>query len=190
MNTRETIIQSSIPILARQGYAGTSMRKVARHFNREPSIIYAHFTDKESLLRETRRYINQKLDSDIQVSNTQSAPMMLRQTIRFQFENRELIMALLQYFMACRQDFDHVQTGGYVPESAYQHLHAIIQQGVAEGVYASNDVQKDAKAASHLINGYLIEYFDHEMTDLELDTVVSQITDFIERSLQCEVVPA
>ena len=183
--TQETIIRSTIPILAREGYAGTSMRKVASSIDREPSIIYAHFAGKKSLLRETRRYINRNLDEAQQYDDALTAGQLLRASLEFQIKQREMIVALLQYFMACPDDFSSVAGGGYVPDRAYQHMARIINKGIAEGVYYSDDVQSDAKASTHLINGYLVEYAQHRMNKSELDSVVSGLASYIERALTC-----
>lgn len=184
-STKDTIIRSTIPVLASEGYAGTSMRKIAGTISREPSIIYAHFADKQALLRETRVYINRYLDAAQQYPRDIHARALLLETLRFQFKHREMIVALLQFFMASRNDFPAVAGGGYVPDRAYEHMARIIRQGIAEGVFASDDIRADAKASTHLINGYLMEYFNHEMSEAELDAVVRHLASFIERALGC-----
>jgi AcrR family transcriptional regulator len=183
MSTKETIIASTIPILAREGYAGTSMRKVAGSIGREPSIIYTHFSDKETLLRETRLYVTKYLDGAQSYRPAITAAELLRDTLKFQFKHREMIVALLQYFMAARQDFQLADGGGYVPDRAYQHMTRVIERGIKEGRYYSEDCRADAKAATHLTNGYLMEYFDRAMSPRELTAIVDQIATFIERSL-------
>ncbi len=186
MNTKESIILHTIPILASEGYTGTSMRKVAGAMSREPSIIYAHFVDKESLLRETRQYINRALDESQLYSAGADASTLLRETIHFQFENREMIVALLQYFMASRQDFGQID-GGYVPARAYKHMESVIRQGIAEGVFHSKFIAFDAKASTHLVNGFLMEYFDRQMNNDILDVVVERLARYIERGLMHKV---
>ncbi len=182
-STKNSILIQSISILAREGYGGTSMRKVAAAVGKEPSVIYNYFADKEALLRSTRLYIIQKLDTGLRqamISNDIST--RLCQYLRYQFENRESIVALLQYFMAARKDFPKTDTG-YIPDRAYEHMHCLIKDGVATGLYKSSDMLFDAKLTTHMVNGYLMEYFDRDMNDDETAKIVDRLADFIERGL-------
>ena len=181
LSPREEIIHQTIPILAREGYAGTSMRMVAAAIAKEPSSIYVHFENKEALLRAVRMSITTKLDSEQRYISDADARTMLRETIQFQIKNREYIVALLQYFMSMRQDFP-LADGGYVPDRAYQHMARIIEAGIEEGVYRSCDIAFDAKTSTHLINGFLMEYFDRRMSEQQRHRLVEQLAGFLERS--------
>jgi AcrR family transcriptional regulator len=187
MKTKEDILQSTIPILAREGYAGTSMRKIATAIGREPSTIYVHFTDKDHLLRETRLYIIKYLDQAQHYSEEATASQLLRETLHFQFNNREMIVALLQYFMAAKDNFAQVaSSSGYIPEKAYEHMARVIRLGIDEGVYHSENIGFDAKTSTHLVNGFLMEYYDRDMTEDELERVIGLLHVFIERALNKE----
>jgi AcrR family transcriptional regulator len=181
-NTKEHILASAVQILAREGYAGTSMRKVAAAIGREQSSIYTHFADKETLLRETRLYINRQLDGLQGFATDLAAPALLRAMLEFQFRYRTEIVALLQYFMAMRADFGPTD-GGYVPARAYEHMDRVIRQGVAEGAYHSDDIAFDAKTTTHMINGFLMEYFDRPLSNAEAARLVERLARFIERAL-------
>jgi AcrR family transcriptional regulator len=184
MNTKEEILISTIPILAREGYAGTSMRQVAGAVNREASIIYAHFADKQELLRETRNYVIMQLARNRVYTEGASARKQLREMLSFQFDNREMIVALLQYFMAAREDF--VPTGnGYIPARAYEHVTQILRKGVDEGVYHPDDIDFEAKVITHLSNGFLMEYFSRNLAADEAAELVEKLARYIERSLGC-----
>lgn len=183
MNTKEQILRHTTSILAREGYVGTSMRDVAEAAGIKPSVIYNHFADKEDLLRATRMYITRSLDESLRRSvKTDDVRLRLRQTLAFQLENRENIVALLQYFMAARDDFSETPLG-YVPERAYQHMREIIDQGIDNCVYTSCDVQFDAKSITHMVNGFLMEYFDRHMEPAEIRSLSDKIAGVIERSL-------
>lgn len=182
MTTKDEIITATISLLAREGYAGTSMRKVAAAINREPSIIYAHFTDKEELLRATRLHINHVLDTSQNYSAAADAHTLLYETILFQLKNREYIVALLQYFMAMAKDFPGTASG-YVPDRAYAHMQRVIERGIAEGCYTCADIAFNAKASTHLVNGFLMEYFGRPLRTKELQSLATQLTNYIELTL-------
>jgi AcrR family transcriptional regulator len=182
MHTKEDIIIQTIPILAREGYAGTSMRKIAATIGKEPSNIYAHFADKESLLRATRMYIIDQLTRDQTYPDKADASTLLRLTIAFQLRNRTYIVALLQYFMAMRQDFPSTD-GGYVPVHAYQHMLRVIRRGVEQGIYGPDSEMFSAKATTHMVNGFLMEYFDQDLSQADTQVLVEQLAVCIERAL-------
>lgn len=183
MLTKNEIINQTIPILARDGYAGTSMRKIAAAIDKEPSNIYVHFANKESLLRETRLSIIKQLQAAQSIPEDADAAAMLRSTLLFQFQNREKIVALLQYFMTMRQDFPQ-DGGGYVPQRAYQHMRDVIDAGIAEGVYMVAAPDFDAKLTTHIVNGFLMEYFDHELPLTDQAELIERLAVFIEHGLQ------
>ena len=47
--TREEILELSVPLFARYGYDGVSMRDIAAAMGLTPAALYYHFTDKENL---------------------------------------------------------------------------------------------------------------------------------------------
>lgn len=47
--TREEILELSVPLFAKYGYDGVSMRDVAAAMGLTPAALYYHFTDKENL---------------------------------------------------------------------------------------------------------------------------------------------
>lgn len=54
--TREEILKLSIPLFAKTGYEGVSMRDVATAAGLTPAALYYHFSDKEQLYLDTVAY--------------------------------------------------------------------------------------------------------------------------------------
>ena len=50
--TKSDIISAVIPLFAKGGYAGVSMRDIAKAVSLSPASLYNHFPDKESIYRE------------------------------------------------------------------------------------------------------------------------------------------
>jgi AcrR family transcriptional regulator len=184
MTTQEKILSNATTLLAREGYSGTSMRKVAKSSEIQQSVIYNYFKNKEEMLRAVRVHITKSLDGKMRKRPlSATASQLLYDRLIFQFENREMIVALLQYFMAVHDDFPGSQ-GGYVPARAYQHTRDIIDMGVDEGTYKVDDADFTAKLLTHLVNGFLIEYFDRSLPKNEIHKLAFKIHQFIENSLQ------
>jgi AcrR family transcriptional regulator len=183
-STAITIIEATIPLLAHRGYDGTSMRDVAEAAGVKPSVIYHYYPDKAALLRAVRVHCNVTLDTEMNALPAASdVSAFLRQRLEFQLVRMEMIVALLQYFMAAKADFP-MQDGGYVPQRAYKHMRDIIERGTREGIYTSDDINMDAKITTHLINGFLLEYYPHKLTAKDRRALVESLARFIERALQ------
>jgi AcrR family transcriptional regulator len=183
MTTSEAILNSATRLLAQHGAAGTTMRAIASDTGVQASVIYHYYATKEDLLRSVRQQLNTQLDAAFdQAPPVADAPAWLRQRLTLNFEHREHIVSLLQYFMAAKADFPQ-QDGGYVPPRAYRHMREIIDRGISEGVYRSDNPDFDAKILAHLVNGFLIEHYPHDLTPPDQARLVEQIASFIERAL-------
>lgn len=184
--TEDKIIRASIPILAREGYEGASIRKIAEACKLEPSVIYYHFTDKEALMRAVRTTVNCELDEAIvRLTPTDDVSVMLRQRIAFSIDHIEEIVCLLQYFLSAKEAFPQ-SAGGFVPERAYKYIYDVLQRGIADGRYTSDDPLFESKLIVHLINGFLLEYYPHPITKRTAAELVDKITAFVERRLTNE----
>ena len=182
-NTKEMILKSATKLLARNGASGTTMRTVAADSGVQASVIYHYFSTKDDLLRGVRQRLTKYLDDVFDNAKpVNGARELLAQRLELNIKHREEIVALLQYFMFAKQDFP-LLSGGYVPPRAYRHMREIIDMGMEEGRYESEDPEFDAKILAHLVNGFLMEYYPHKITAYELKMLVVKLTDFIEKSL-------
>ncbi|MGR9072892.1 MAG: TetR/AcrR family transcriptional regulator [Gammaproteobacteria bacterium] len=55
MSTKQRILKKALPLFAKKGYAGVSMRDLAKAVNFGVSALYHHFPDKKTLYLETTR---------------------------------------------------------------------------------------------------------------------------------------
>lgn len=54
---KENIIQSAVPLFAQSGYAGTSMRNIAKSAGITVAAIYHHFQDKQALYLDAMSHV-------------------------------------------------------------------------------------------------------------------------------------
>lgn len=187
MNTKERILANTVGLLAKEGYNGSSIRRVAELAGIQASVIYNYFPDKQSLMREARTYVADRLDEvRPQWHEGMTAKEYLRNVITYQFEQQEYIVAMTQYFIAVKQEFSKTTDDGYVPTAAYRHMKRLIEVGMTEDVYFSKDPAFDAKILLHLVNGFLLEYYSHEITPAERQRTINRIIAFIDASLRAE----
>ena len=183
--SKQLIISTSKRIFAESGYDGLSMRKLEEESGVGLSSIYHFFADKEVLLKAIFDQTNTELGllrADLPKRKTSSA--MLKDRIRFQFDNIESVVFVLKYFLHYRHSFEHLQRG-YVPAKAYLHIEEVIIAGIKEGVFPidQQDIAKEAKVVTHAINGFLLEYYPDPPKGRELQEVVTSLHDFIMRAL-------
>lgn len=185
MTTRQAIINAAKKSLALRGYDGSSIRDIAKDVGIEPSAIYYHFANKEKLIKAARDDIINELRNDTLAIDTEvGASNYLREQIKYQLRHRASIVALLQYFMYAKSEFE-LKPGGYIPDMAYEDMVTYIRLGIREGVYpAAQNIEFNAKVIQHLVDGFLMEYFNRKLTAIQIDELTNQLADFIDSALR------
>ena len=81
---RQEILDAARDILAREGYEGLSMRKVARRIDYSPTAIYLHFKDRDDLVSTVCEELMAGLARELQqIADRHSDPLVaLRKGLR------------------------------------------------------------------------------------------------------------
>jgi len=66
--TAQVILEKSLPLFARSGYAGVSMRDIARAVGISGAALYHHYSDKQSLYIATMGHAFADKASSIQTA--------------------------------------------------------------------------------------------------------------------------
>lgn len=180
-NRLQQLLSTSAGMLAESGAEALSMRNLGAKVGIRPSVIYHYFESKEDLLFKTFQYCTQRLGhSLVQLpTNLRSVSDLLHQRIEFQFDNADLMVASLKYFMA-----NGVKLGeAGVPPQVYHHICEVLERGVQEGVFVIEDVAAEAKAITHTINGFILEYYPDVPVDDDRRKLITQIHGFVLRAL-------
>lgn len=183
--TKQTILQISKRLFAKNGYEGFSIRILSKESGVGLSSIYHFFHDKDELLKEIFDRTNKGLGAArAKLSSDVSAEEMLRGRILFQFQHIEDVIFVLKYFLHFRPNFLKLDSG-YLPTKGYLHIEEVLQAGVASGEFAisSADVESQSKVIAHAINGFLLEYYPDSPSKKELSHVTDYIHEFLMRSL-------
>lgn len=183
--TRETILQTSKRLFAKNGYEGFSMRTLAAESGVGLSSIYHFFTDKDVLLEEIFHATNTYLGIErAKLPLRQSAAEMLYDRIVFQFRHIENVVFVLKYYLHFRAKFRKLDSG-YIPAKAYLHIEEVLRAGILSGEFAipPEALEQEAKVVAHAINGFLLEYYPATPKAKELQAVARPIHAFILRSL-------
>lgn len=180
--TRDKILDAAIKLLATDGADGTSMRRLAAMVGVKQPVIYYYFGSKEKLMQVVFRTIGMRLGMAVRaLPETANAHEMLRQRILFHLEQAPLIMGMLNYFLMDKRGKGELR----IPPQAYRHIQDVIDRGVAEGVYSSQNTARDAGIIVHALNGFALEHFPVIASQGD-NQLVNDIASFIERALRRE----
>jgi AcrR family transcriptional regulator len=183
-DTKQVLIDNVLNLLATHGPAQISMRKIAEAAGVQQSVIYHYFGGKDELLSQPFLAAQAQLRQALaDLTWTEDTHELLRQRIRYHLDNGKYILPMLRYFMAYKEERKG-EPGSYIPPQALYHIRQVIEQGVTEGIYESDDPEADAKVVVHALNGFVIEYYPHA-NDINEETV-ARIQSFIERALRKE----
>jgi AcrR family transcriptional regulator len=182
---REQILRAAIKLFLAEGYAATSMNRVAEKANVTKQTIYSHFLDKESLFiaiieEVTTRHMEDELGS---APLSGSPDIVLRSFASFILGRRkdEQYIALLRTVIAESRRF---------PELSQLYVKTVIKKAIKtlSKYFESRRELKieDAEATSRIFCGSLISYIisqeilhGKDVIPLEanrlVDTLVSQI---------------
>jgi AcrR family transcriptional regulator len=184
-DTKELIQNQAKELFALYGYDGLSMRKLAQESGIAASVIYHHYINKDQLLKETFDITNIKLGQKRRLLPERStADEMLSDRIRFQLDNAADVVFVLKYYMQYRETFEHNETG-FVPKKAYLHIEEVLTKGLETKEFELTEtVDKEAKIITHMINGFVLEYYPSKIPESEKLELIESVKGFILRALQ------
>jgi AcrR family transcriptional regulator len=155
---KDKILQGAMQIFFRDGYAGTSMDRVAIEAGVSKQTIYSHFHDKESLFKALVEQITiARFHSLFESAELRGEPeQLLRQLaeiyLRRVGEDREYL-SLLRVIIAESARF---------PEMAKLYYQAVIQRGrqlLSQYFDANPELGiKDSEATAHIFFGSLVSF--------------------------------
>jgi AcrR family transcriptional regulator len=186
---REQILQGSMQVFFRDGYAGTSMDRVAIEAGVSKQTIYSYFRDKESLFKALIEQITiTRFQTLFESEQLQGDPeQLLRQvaeTYLLKVGEDQEYLSLLRIIIAESSRF---------PEMAKLYYQTVIQRGrklLSQYFDAHPELGiKDSEAAAHIFFGSLVSFvvvqeiiYGKEIMPLSSQSLVDSLIDLIMRS--------
>ena len=184
--TNELIRNTAKRLFAERGYDGVSIRTLSKESSVGTSSIYHFFSDKDALLKSIYEETNAHLGAARRaLKKSSTAEAMLAQRILFQFEHMEDIVFVLKYYIQYRHDFAQLPTKTLPPKSSL-HIEEVLYQGLGTGEFRFEAIELPAYARmiTHMINGFLLEYYPDTPSAAERRRLVRDMTDFSIRALK------
>lgn len=184
---RKQIIEAAIKVFLEQGYAATTLLKVAEEAHVIRATIYSHFADKNELFAAIIEELTvKKLGDDYQEKIRTLTPRefvyFLRDVIHMRKQDKEYL-ALLRTVIGESERF---------PELARLYFETIYSQGMKVGHdFFANHPElgvKDTRALTAVVGGSMMAHLiqqellrGKELVPMDLDALAETIADLITR---------
>ncbi|MBI3637699.1 MAG: TetR family transcriptional regulator C-terminal domain-containing protein [Candidatus Rokubacteria bacterium] len=171
---REQIVRATIRCLARAGYSGLTMKKVAREARVSQGILHYYFADKRAILVAALDTVTTDLDRRVAAAQARSgrdARARLRALVRAclaaALEEREMWLVFVEFWGEMMHDGRLRALNAELYTRIRRIIAALITQGVRDGRFRRVAVTEAAAVVLGLLDGVSLQLaFDRSVFDL------------------------
>ena len=171
---REQIVHATIRCLAREGYAGLTMKKVAREAEVSQGILHYYFASKRAILIAALDVVMGDLDRRVAAlsEGSRDARGRLRAVIRgclgLAEESREFWVVFVEFWGEMMHDRELARINAALYERLRRTLGATVALGTREGVFRRVDPVEAGAVILALVDGHSLQRtFDARALTLE-----------------------
>jgi TetR/AcrR family transcriptional repressor of bet genes len=160
---REQIVRATIRCLARDGYAGLTMKRVAAEAAVSQGILHYYFRDKAAMLAAAARRVTVDLDRRVATESrgarTARARLraVIRACLRTAVDNRDFWTVFIEFW----GEAFHERRLAAVNRQAYARARRLIGAGLARGVSAGEfrriNVEEAAVVVLAVLDGFSLQ---------------------------------
>jgi len=160
---REQIVRATIRCLARDGYAGLTMKRVAAEAAVSQGILHYYFTDKAAMLAAAARRVTLDLDRRVaaEAREARSARDRLRAVIRAclrtAVDNRDFWTVFIEFWGEAFHDRRLAAVNRQAYARARRLLGAGLAQGVSAGEFRRINVEEAAVVVLAVLDGLSLQ---------------------------------
>jgi AcrR family transcriptional regulator len=161
---REQIVQATIRCLAREGYAGLTMKKVSREARVSQGILHYYFADKRAILVAALQAVMADLDRRVAAAQARSGRdpearlrALIRASLESALEAREVWVVFVEFWGEMMHDvrLREINAGLYV--RMRRLIGALVTQGVRAGRFRRVDPAQAAAVILGLVDGVSLQ---------------------------------
>jgi AcrR family transcriptional regulator len=171
---REQIVRATIRCLARDGYAGLTMKRVAAEAGVSPGILHYYFPDKRAILAAAASRVTADLDRRVAAAarGARDARARLRALVRTCLEvavrEREVWTVFIEFWGEALHDRELARLNAQSYARARRLLASAVARGVAEGAFRRADPVAASVVVLALLDGLSLQLtFDRRRVPLE-----------------------
>jgi AcrR family transcriptional regulator len=178
---KEQLLEVAQRLFMEHGYAGTSVRDIAREMNIEPASLYSHIKTKEDLLEATCFDLAEKfLQTASEVNDIYfNAEQKLRMAVKMHVEILTNNLPASVVFMRDWRNLSPDLKASFISKrNAYEAgIREIVQTGIDEGLFNETDLQFASLTILSSVN-WITEWYKAE-GELTAEEIANKLSDFI-----------
>jgi AcrR family transcriptional regulator len=167
---RDQIVRATIRCLARDGYAGLTMKRVAAEASLSQGILHYYFRDKAAMLGAAALRVTADLDRRVaaEARGARDARARLRAVIRaclqIAVESREFWTVFIEFWGEALHDRRLAAVNRQAYARARRLIGVPLAQGMADGHWRRMEVEEAAAVILGLLDGLSLQLtFDREL---------------------------
>ena len=161
---RAEIVAATIRCLARHGYAGLTMKKVAREAGLSQGILHYYFADKRAMLVAALRRVAAQLDRRVAVAQARTVRdprarlhALIGACLEVAVDDRDVWTVFIAYWGAMVHDRRLARINGEVYARARAQIAALVQDGIRTGEFRKIPAAAAALAILGLVDGVSLQ---------------------------------
>ena len=161
---RAEIVRATIRCLARDGYSGLTMKKVARETGLSQGILHYYFADKRAILVAALESVTADLDRRVaaaQARGPRDARARLRALVeaclRLAVEERAFWIVFVEFWGEMMHDRRLREINAALYDRMRRLIGAVVAQGVRAGIFRRTDVLRAAAVILGLVDGVSLQ---------------------------------
>ena len=186
---RERVMQAAKQLFLANGYAGTSLKAVADELEISPPALYWYFPSKEDLYVSVIEKAMDDFTTYVRQSITDDDPLfklsqLVRAHVTWQLQQAEMAEAFDMTMTLRGRTTDIIPAARLAPivkaqRDYVEQVRAILREGVAEGVFAVDDIKTTAFAIITLCE-YVTSWFRAD-GELSIPAVANRYEGLVRR---------
>jgi len=161
---REQIVRATIRCLARDGYAGLTMKKVARAAGVSQGILHYYFADKRAILVAALAAVTADLDRRVATAQARGSReprtrlrALINACLRLAVEEREFWIVFVEFWGEMMHDRRLREINAALYERMRRQIGTLIAQGIRAGTFRRIDRLQAAAVILALVDGVSLQ---------------------------------
>src|SRR5881628_282389 len=161
---REQIVRATIRCLARDGYAGLTMKKVARTAGVSQGILHYYFADKRAILVAALEMVMADLDRRVAAAQARGPRdprarlrALITACLRLATEAREFWVVFVEFWGEMMHDRRLREINAVWYDRMRRLIGAVVAQGVRAGLFRRLDPLRAAAVILGLVDGVSLQ---------------------------------
>ncbi|MCP4138095.1 MAG: TetR/AcrR family transcriptional regulator [bacterium] len=181
---REQLIDAAYVVVSKQGFSNFTVRDIAKEANLSTGLVHYYFKDKEDLLLNLLKEINNNLKKNTvaALAETEDSEEKLRIYLDLAFgqvvEEKEFYYVLIDFWSQANRNVRMKKTNIKLLNSYHSMCAGILEEGVTKGSFPEMDISYTASVILSLVQGVIVRYVIDDKA-FEYGEYVDRVTEHI-----------